>query len=217
MVAGAVLIDRGFLESDWCRRYAGVINDSKQLLPQERARLYDRMDWLRREHRILFAPGIASVAEIESENILGATRLAMRRAVEAVLALGRIQPHPPDPLFAHAEPVIMQRGQCISDWLMLLDGKPMRGLGFNHRAIVEGDADAVGGNEGAPGPRRPHMGNVEHHGGSMCPSDLQHLLSLTGTGCRGPGDYQQRHDPKVVTGYDRKAAPGHMPSPRHGP
>ncbi|MGH8019513.1 MAG: ribonuclease HII [Opitutaceae bacterium] len=143
VVAGAVLVNRSFLESDWCRRYAGVINDSKQLTPRDRVHLYTRMDWLRREGRILFAPGLASVAEIESENILGATKLAMRRAVEVALEMGRIQPHPPDPLFAPHDPVTLQPGQCISDWLMLVDGKPMRDLGFMHRAIVEGDAKSL--------------------------------------------------------------------------
>ncbi len=140
VVAGAVLVNRSFLESDWCRRHASVVNDSKQLTPRDRVSIYERMDWLQREHRILFAPGLATVAEIESENILGATKLAMRRAIEAALAIGRIQLHPPDPLFTYHNPVTLQPGQCISDWLMLVDGKPMRGLGFEHRAIVEGDA-----------------------------------------------------------------------------
>src|SRR5690349_13907610 len=73
VVAGAVLVNRTFLESDWCRRHATSINDSKQLSAAERTALYGRLEWLRSEHRILFATGQASVSEIESENILGAT------------------------------------------------------------------------------------------------------------------------------------------------
>jgi ribonuclease HII len=143
VVAGAVLVNRSFLDSEWCRRHAGAINDSKQLTPDERARLYGRMEWLRSEHRILFAAGVASVAEIESENILGATKFAMRRAIESALALGRIHPHPPDPLFAQAGVPPRAPGECISDWILLIDGKPLRGLGFSHRAIVEGDARSL--------------------------------------------------------------------------
>jgi ribonuclease HII len=143
VVAGAVLVNRTFLESDWCRRYAGVVNDSKQLTADERAQLYERMEWLRSEHRILFAPGQASVAEIESENILGATKLAMRRAIEAALALGRIYSHPPDPLFETQGVLPRAVGECITDWIVLVDGKPMRGLGFTHQAIVEGDAKSL--------------------------------------------------------------------------
>lgn len=142
VVAAAVLVNREFLESDWCRRYAGAINDSKQLSADERARLYERMEWLRSEHRILFAAGQASVAEIEVENILGATRLAMRRALESALALGCIHPHPPDPLFAASAPA-RPRGTCISDWLVLIDGKPMPRLGFTHRALVQGDGRSL--------------------------------------------------------------------------
>jgi ribonuclease HII len=143
VVAAAVLVNRMFLESDWCRRYAGVVNDSKQLTPDERARLYERMEWLRGEHRILFSAGQASVAEIETENILGATSLAMRRAIETALALGGIQPHPPDPLFAQPDQRPPAVGECVTDWTLLVDGKPLRGLGFTHRAIVEGDAKSL--------------------------------------------------------------------------
>jgi ribonuclease HII len=143
VVAAAVLVNRSFLESDWCRRNASTINDSKQLTAEGRLRVYERMDWLRREHRIIFAPGVASVAEIESENILGATKLAMQRAIKTALTDGRIDLHPPDPLFSWQSPDALAPGQCISDWLLLVDGKPLRGLGFAHRAIVEGDARSL--------------------------------------------------------------------------
>jgi len=143
VVAGAVLLNRTFLHSDWCRRHAATINDSKLLTPEEREQLYARMEWLRSEHRILFAAGVSNVAEIESENVLGATKLAMRRAIESVLALGHIQSHPPDPLFETQGVIPRAEGECISDWMVLVDGKPLRGLGFTHRAIVEGDAKSL--------------------------------------------------------------------------
>lgn len=143
VVAGAVLINRPFLESDWCRRHAGAINDSKQLNAEQRDQIYERMEWLMRERRLLFAAGSADVAEIETENILGATRLAMRRAIESVLRLGCIEPHPPDPLFVEQQSHDLQPGQCITDWLMLVDGRPMKGLGFAHRGVVEGDTRSL--------------------------------------------------------------------------
>lgn len=143
VVAGAVLINRPFLDSDWCRRHAPLINDSKQLSIEQREFLYERMDWLRREHRIIFAAGIASVAEIEQENILGATRLAMRRAIESALAGGRVNLHPPDPLFTYDSPPTLAAGEVITDWKILVDGKPIRNFGFTHKAIVEGDAKSL--------------------------------------------------------------------------
>lgn len=143
VVAGAVLIDRVFLDSDWCKRHACAINDSKQLTAEQREHIYERMEWLMREHRILFAAGTASVAEIETENILGATRLAMRRALVAALQLGGIVPYPPDLLFGPSQTPAPQPGQCITDWLVLVDGRPMKGLGFAHRGLVEGDARSL--------------------------------------------------------------------------
>lgn len=143
VVAGAVLANRSFYESDWCRRHAGSINDSKVLSAEQRAFLYERLEWLRSEHRVIFAHGLATVAEIESENILGATRLAMRRAIEAALRIASIQLHPPDPLFARPEDPALLPGQCLSDWRIIIDGRPMRSLGFPHRAIVDGDAKSL--------------------------------------------------------------------------
>lgn len=143
VVAGAVLVNRLFLESDWCKRHTRAINDSKQLSAEQREQTFERMEWLMREHRILFAAGTASVAEIESENILGATRLAMRRAIQAALRLGCIEPHPPDPLFAAQYSSDMQPGQCVSDWLVLVDGRPMKKLGFAHLGLVKGDARSL--------------------------------------------------------------------------
>lgn len=143
VVAGAVMINRAFLDSDWCRRHAPLINDSKQLSADQREFIYERMDWLRREHRIIFAAGTASVVEIEHENILGATRLAMRRAIEASLVVGRIHLHPPDPLFTYDNPPSLAAGECITDWKILVDGKPVKNLGFPHKAIVEGDGKSL--------------------------------------------------------------------------
>ncbi|RKX35460.1 MAG: ribonuclease HII [Verrucomicrobia bacterium] len=143
VVAGAVLADESFLRSDWSRRQAGNINDSKQLTEERREHFYERMSWLMSEHRIIFASGTGSVAEIEEHNILGATCLAMRRAIQNALQIGQIRPHPPDPLFDGPNPVPLQPGEGISDWKILVDGRPVRSLGFKHRAFVGGDARSM--------------------------------------------------------------------------
>lgn len=61
------------------RRIAGL-DDSKRLEPAVRLELADRI----RERALAWAVASASVAEIDALNILGATLLAMRRAVEAL-------------------------------------------------------------------------------------------------------------------------------------
>ncbi len=143
VVAGAVLINEPFLQSGWCRRNAGRINDSKQLTQERREQLFERMEWLLSQHRILFASGLGSVEEIDQYNIVGATAMAMRRAILKVLEIGHIQAHPPDPLFENPHDEPLQPGECISDWKVLVDGRPMRSLGFKHRAVVGGDAKSL--------------------------------------------------------------------------
>jgi ribonuclease HII len=90
-------------------RAIGGVADSKKLSAAERERLAPAI----RRHALGWALGAASVREIEQLNIVGATALAIRRAI------GRLS-QPFD--------------------LLLLDGRPMRQLGLEHRAVVDADA-----------------------------------------------------------------------------
>ena len=72
VVAAAVILDDG-------KRILGL-NDSKQLTPLQRDKLYDKI----REKALCCAVGMASVQEIDEINIFHATMLAMRRAVEGL-------------------------------------------------------------------------------------------------------------------------------------
>jgi ribonuclease HII len=90
------------------RAIAGVA-DSKQLSGPERERLAP----LIRARALAWALGAASVREIERANIVGATALAISRAVARLR-----QPYD----------------------VLLLDGKPMRQLQVEHRAVVDADA-----------------------------------------------------------------------------
>jgi len=75
VVAAAVILPAGSPLPDWC----GAINDSKQMKAAARAALHDRI-----RAELPHGIGIASVAEIDTLNILGATLLAMARAVAAL-------------------------------------------------------------------------------------------------------------------------------------
>jgi ribonuclease HII len=72
VVAAAVILDD-------TRRIRGLA-DSKVLTPLQRERLYDQI----REKAICCSVGEASVAEIDTLNILHATMVAMKRAVEGL-------------------------------------------------------------------------------------------------------------------------------------
>jgi len=103
VVAAAVILDPGK------RRICGV-RDSKVLLPERREALAATI----REQAIAWAVGAADVAEIDTLNILWATMLAMRRAVDAL-------------------PVIPHEA--------LIDGDRCPELGCPTFAIVKGDRD----------------------------------------------------------------------------
>ena len=103
VVAAAVILDPGK------RRIRGV-RDSKLLSPQRREELATKI----REHAIAWAVGSADVGEIDTLNILWATMLAMRRAVEAL------------PIVPHEA---------------LIDGDRCPELGCPTYAIVKGDRD----------------------------------------------------------------------------
>ena len=110
VAAGAVTMAPELAEALYAGDFAGL-TDSKQLTEADRERYFDALVATSGVRR---AVGWASVAEIDSLNILRATHLAMARALAA---LGD-----PAPGFA------------------LVDGLPVRGLPCPQEPIVKGDA-----------------------------------------------------------------------------
>jgi len=110
VVSAAVIIEH---------RIEGV-KDSKKLIPKKRFLLFNEII----NHAIAFGVGTASVEEIESLNILNATFLSMRRAIDSLLLsytkqFGEIYPE---------------------DFIVLVDGnKPIPDIPFKVKAIVNGD------------------------------------------------------------------------------
>ena len=115
LVAGVDEVGRGPLAGDVVA--AAVIltdsppegvTDSKMLTPERREALAERI----RDEAVSWALGRATVAEIDELNILQASLLAMRRAVEAL---------------------------PIKPSLVLVDGNRLPGWHYEARAIVKGD------------------------------------------------------------------------------
>ncbi|HVZ49931.1 MAG TPA: ribonuclease HII [Gemmatimonadaceae bacterium] len=102
VVACAVIMPPG------ARAISGVA-DSKALSGLQRRRLAPMI----RTRAVAWALGAASVREIERLNILAATCLAIRRAVERLPSRYDV---------------------------VLLDGRPLAGLGIAHTAVVDADA-----------------------------------------------------------------------------
>ncbi len=142
VVAAAVLVTRDFLGSRWADANARRINDSKQLPVAERDALYLEFETLAAEGKIHANFGTADVAEIESLNILGATKLAMRRALEGIYPPSAFVAPPAEPdLFSSAEEIAAFKPQVRAR--ILIDGLNLRGFPYPHQGIVQGDTRSL--------------------------------------------------------------------------
>jgi ribonuclease HII len=98
------------LPRGWC---PDGLNDSKKLTEKKRERLFDEIT----ANAISFGIAFASVEEIESLNILGATFLAMNRAIEQLNtqpALALIDGNSGAGVNAPNRPIIGGDGKCAS-------------------------------------------------------------------------------------------------------
>ena len=150
VVAGAVAMPRKNLWAGEVEHLSYRVGDSKVCKPEQREALAaDLPQW---RSWCLTATGVATVEEVERCNVLGATRLAMRRAVEAVQPLAAqagwwhegsqwVRPHvlesaPADDLPLFPETMSPPDGEA---WFLLLDGLPMRDFPWVHEGVVKGD------------------------------------------------------------------------------
>jgi ribonuclease HII len=142
VVAAAVVVTRDFLESRWALTKSGRVNDSKQLSAEHREELWQEFDQLSRQGRIHAHCGVATVGEIEQHNILGATKLAMRRALEAIYPPEAFEPERTEPdLFSSLE--VRTRFQPTVSAKVIIDGLALRGFPYPHAAFVHGDARSL--------------------------------------------------------------------------
>ncbi len=88
------------------------VNDSKKISEKKRDMLYDKIV----DECVCWSVGVASVSEIDEINILQATFLAMRRAVDGL----KIKPD-----------------------IALIDGNARPGLDIDEMAVVKGDAKSA--------------------------------------------------------------------------
>ena len=104
--------------------------------------LYDEFEILAAEGRIHATVGTASVQEIEAENILGATKLAMRRALEGIYPPSSFAPPKAEPdLFSTAEEVASFRPPVQAK--ILIDGLALRHFPYPHTGVVQGDTRSL--------------------------------------------------------------------------
>ena len=136
VVAGACLISRVFFDSHMALKQSAQINDSKKLSPHTRDSQYAVMKFLRQQGLIDFSAASASVREISKFNILGATRLAMRRAVERIIKTIEDSEFP-EKLICNVFPGMSCPVKII------VDGRPLKPFPYEHEGFVKGDEKSL--------------------------------------------------------------------------
>src|SRR5476649_553122 len=130
VVAAAVVVNQAFLEGRWAVVRAGRVNDSKLLTPADREELMGEFEELAAQGQIHAHFGTADVAEIEALNILGATKLAVRRALEGICPPSAFARAIEPDLFSSLEE-IKQYQPAISAHI-IVDGLRLRHFPYPH-------------------------------------------------------------------------------------
>jgi len=136
VTAGACVLGRAFFESPEAVELSTAINDSKQLSASARAEQLAVIEQLRDQGLLDFEVASGSVDEIAELNILGATRLAMRRAVEGLAARTRGWELP---MLAADGPLF----ESLGGVRILVDGRPLKPFPYTHTGIVKGDGKSL--------------------------------------------------------------------------
>ena len=137
VIAGAVLLPRSFFQKPSNRMACAEINDSKQIKESQREELFDKIAGLEKKGELFWAVGDASVKEIESENIVGATCLAMKKAMDKITSLSR----------GAWKPTLRSEGDLFfkeidgdqNSWIVSVDGRPMKRIPYLHEGMIKGD------------------------------------------------------------------------------
>lgn len=135
VVAGACVLGTSFFKSSEAVALSAAVNDSKQLSVGTRESHYRQIETFCQAGLLDFAVAAASVREIAEHNILGATRLAMQRAVETLAARAS----------AWTLPKLAASGSLgeASTVKLLVDGRPLKPFPYKHSGIVKGDGKSL--------------------------------------------------------------------------
>ena len=139
VVAAAVCIPDKFYAEENLLKALANLNDSKKLTEAARKELFQKLLTLRQNGVLDFEAASASVGEIEKHNILGATKIAMRRALDALNSRGNLN------LAASSAPATLfgEGGSDLSRAEVLIDGIQLKNFPYRHIAVVKGDASSL--------------------------------------------------------------------------
>src|SRR5690625_3558881 len=140
VVAAAVWFDRSFYSGPACRRLQPFMRDSKILNLKKREDAFRRLERARDRGELGFAVGVGSVEEIAEVNILGATRLAMERALDSILESADCPRHAWQDLDEDDFFYCPKQAKAVRERPeILVDGNRLNPFFYPHTPLVKGD------------------------------------------------------------------------------
>ena len=139
VMAAACRLGADFFSSSRALELSAGFRDSKKLSASKRMQLLQNVEGLKSDGMLDYAVGCSSVDEIASLNILGATRLAMQRAIELLIRQAHLEADGVKKV-THEHDAIWVGGQR---WLIQVDGPPLRSFPYPHSSLVKGDGRSL--------------------------------------------------------------------------
>lgn len=130
VIAGAVWLSHNFLKANVTEKAVLQFQDSKLLSETQREEAFKLLQEWQTERILKFAYGESSVAEIERGNILYATTLAFRRALENLQAQLDFE--------LPSQETLLQKSDPNKVYIMV-DGYRFKRLLYLHTGLVKGD------------------------------------------------------------------------------
>ncbi len=137
--AAAAAVSESFYRNPKALFLLGDLDDSKRLSAPVRERLFSDLQALKKAGYVDFEAAFASVEEIERENILAATQIAMGRACAALDGRMGLNLRPA----GAAATLFGESGVDAARAEVLVDGVPAKKFPYFHRAVVKGDANSL--------------------------------------------------------------------------
>lgn len=142
VVAGAAWLSKEFYERAGRFKKVKLINDSKVLKAPQREESLKLIETWSAQGLIKYSWAEGSVLEIENHNIIGATKLAMKRALKGVLETMPEEFRVREICELELWDRLHEKDKEI-EAKILIDGLPLKPFGYPHQSIIEGDGQSL--------------------------------------------------------------------------
>ncbi len=142
VVVGAVFLKKEFYQEAKFKKACKDFNDSKQVLPEKRLELMQLLKQWKEKNLLNYSWNRAESSEIDQHNILGATKIAMQRAIDGLIENSKdeslVLPKMDDNSLFHSS---KNQNALISK--LIIDGRPLKNFPYSHESLVQGDSHSL--------------------------------------------------------------------------